>query len=74
MNSKRKKIIIVVSCVLLVVIIIVSLSFYMKHINSTQYKLKKLGYNDEEIKILIEKDKVLDIALKEYNDSLQNEE
>lgn len=70
MNSKRKKIIIVVSCVLLVVIIIVSLSFYMKHINSTRYKLKKLGYNDEEIKILIEKDKVLDIALKEYNNSL----
>lgn len=66
----NKKILIFSIIILFLVILTISLIFYFKHTSSTTYKLKKLGYNSEEIKIIMGKDNILDIALKEYNNSL----
>lgn len=41
-------------------------NFY-KYQNSNSYKLGKLGYSKEEIKLIIEKNTLIDVALKEYN-------
>lgn len=69
-DNMNKKIIIIVSVISATIIVGISIFLYSKHINSTNYKLKKLGYNVDEINILIKDERYIDIALKEYNDSL----
>lgn len=69
-KDKKKKIIIVGIIIICVIILIISSIFYFKHINSTNYKLKKLGYTEEEIKVILNKTDIIDLALSEYNSNL----
>ena len=69
-KDKKKKIIIIGIIVVCVTILIISGIFYFKHINSTNYKLKKMGYTEEEIEIILNKTDIVDIALSEYNTNL----
>lgn len=69
-KEKRKKIIIFSIIILIIVILIVSCVLHFKHINSTNYKLKKLGYTEEEVNFILNKSDIIEIALAEYNQNL----
>lgn len=67
-GDRMKKKIIIISIIILAILICGFL--VIKHMTSTNYKLKKIGYTDDEIKILVDKEFDLDFALKNYNESL----
>lgn len=69
-KDKLKKIIIIGVIIIVVIILIISGVFYFKHISSTNFKLKKIGYNDQEINIINENSDIVDLALTEYNKNL----
>lgn len=69
-KNKKKKIVVISIIAAFVVILIIAGIFYFKRINSTNHKLKKLGYTEEEIKIILNKTDIIDIALSEYNSNL----
>ncbi|MEG0826679.1 MAG: M15 family metallopeptidase [Bacilli bacterium] len=66
-NTKNKRILIIS---IIAIISILSIFFgykYYKYRTSTTYKLNEIGYNKEEIKIIINKNKGINIALKQYH-------
>jgi len=69
-KDKLKKIIIIGVIIIVVIISIISGVFYFKHISSTNFKLKKIGYNDQEITVINENSDIVDLALTEYNKNL----
>lgn len=71
MDKDKKKKIIMISCIVVVIIGIVTLGIlFFKKTNSLAYQLKKVGYSEEEVKILIDKNIAIDTAKKEYHESL----
>ena len=69
-KDKLKKIIIIGIIIIVVIVLIISGVFYFKHISSTNFKLKKIGYNDQEITVINENSDIVDLALTEYNKNL----
>lgn len=68
----KKGPIIVLTVILISIIMIITGIFYIKHINSNEYKLEKLGYNEDEIAIIMERKdtEIESILKKEYNSSI----
>ena len=69
-KDKLKKIIIIGVIIIVVIVLIISGVFYFKHISSTNFKLKKIGYTDQEITVINENSDIVDLALTEYNKNL----
>ncbi len=72
-DKMKKKTIIISSIVAIIVIVSISIYFYLKHINSTEYKLTKLGYTKDETKEIIKltsKTQVNEILNKEYDKNI----
>ena len=75
MNKRRKlkklPIIILISIIILIIAIVVAAK-YIEKINSFEYKLSKIGYNESEIATIIklEDSKIENILNKEYNETI----
>lgn len=72
---KKSAILLLIGIVLAIVAIWIGVSYFIK-INSLPYKLGKLGYNDEDVKIitqvLTDENITSDILTKEYNSNLSS--
>jgi len=68
----KKKVWIGLSIIIILIIAIICGIKYFKHINSTPYKLEKMGYKKEDIEVItsLDKDKINDILELEYNEFL----
>ena len=70
---KKKKVIRLLIVIIVIIAIIIEAGFGIKkfidHINSNEYKLEKLGYNETEIKVItkLEDKEIKDIIKDEYN-------
>ena len=67
---KKKSLILLISLVLVFVIGVAGFILF-KHYTSLEYKLGKVGYNDDEVKAIVKSDQgVVDKALKKYDEHL----
>jgi D-alanyl-D-alanine carboxypeptidase len=75
MKKKRrikKKVYYVLGLIIFFIIAIIGSIKYIKHINSNEYKLKKLGYDSEQIEIILKQDEenITDVLSRKYNKNI----
>ena len=68
----KKKPIIILSIIVIFIIALISLILYINHINKDSYKLEKIGYNKDEITLILKRNKteINDILKKKYDKNI----
>ena len=68
----KKKPIIILSIIVIFIIAFISLILYINHINKDSYKLEKIGYNKDEITLILKRNKteINDILKKKYDKNI----